>query len=336
MSTRRNHTDYTLAWVCPLEIEQTAAIKMLDESHEPLEQERTDYNTYTLGRIGRHNIVIAALHQAGNSSATSVVTQIRNTFPDIRSVLLVGIGGGVPVKTSSGIIRLGDIVVSKPAGEYPGVVQYDHGKAEIGVFKRTGALQPPPAVLLHAAQDFAVNRTLADEAMDPLTTSLSRITSDKRLKAFHFPGRQMDFLYESDYAHLRAGYLCSECKCDPAKRIRHDYGVDEAHVQVHRGVIASGELVIKDAKKRDELAAQHGVLCFETEAAGVLADTPCLVIRGISDYCDSHKNDQWHGYAAATAAAYSRELVLRLPMYKPKQSPNPGHCGDSARARILD
>lgn len=320
MPPRRSHGDYTLGWICPLEIEQTAAIKMLDERHEPLEQERADYNTYTLGSIGHHNVVIAGLHQPGNSSATSVVTQIRNTFSDINCVLLVGIGGGVPVKTNSGIIRLGDVVVSKPAGEYPGVVQYDHGKAEVGVFKRTGALPPPPAVLLHAAQDFAVNRTLTDEAMDPLTTSLSRISSDRRLRSFQFPGRMNDFLYQSGYVHLGAGELCSECNCDSRERIKHDYGVDEAYVQVHRGIIASGELVIKDAMKRDQLAAQYGILCFETEAAGVLADMPCLVIRGVSDYCDSHKNDQWHGYAAATAAAYARELILRMPKYKSKKS----------------
>ena len=36
---------------------------------------------------------------------------------------------------------------------------------------------------------------------------------------------------------------------------------------------------------------------------------PCLVIRGICDYADSHKNKQWQGYAAATAAAYAKELL---------------------------
>ncbi len=40
---------------------------------------------------------------------------------------------------------------------------------------------------------------------------------------------------------------------------------------------------------------------------------PCLVIRGICDYADSHKNDQWQRYAAATAAAYARELLEYVP-----------------------
>ena len=86
----------------------------------------------------------------------------------------------------------------------------------------------------------------------------------------------------------------------------------DSFVIVHRGTIASGELVIKDAKLRDDLTQKYGVLCFEMEAAGALTDFPCMVIRGISDYCDSHKNDQWHGYAAAVAAAYARQLFFHM------------------------
>ncbi|OJJ63582.1 hypothetical protein ASPSYDRAFT_53248 [Aspergillus sydowii CBS 593.65] len=54
------------------------------------------------------------------------------------------------------------------------------------------------------------------------------------------------------------------------------------------------------------------VLCFEMEAAGILTEFPCLVIRGISDYADSHKNDVWHHYAAAAAAGCAKELLSYL------------------------
>lgn len=70
--------------------------------------------------------------------------------------------------------------------------------------------------------------------------------------------------------------------------------------------------MIKDAKKRDFSAQKHNLLCFETEAAGALTDFPCLVVRGISDYCDSHKNNNWHGFAAAAAAAYARRLFFHM------------------------
>ncbi|GAB1211740.1 hypothetical protein ATERTT37_000864 [Aspergillus terreus] len=82
--------------------------------------------------------------------------------------------------------------------------------------------------------------------------------------------------------------------------------------QVHYGLIASGDQVMKDAETRDRLAQQFGMLCFEMEAAGLMNQLPTLVIRGICDYCDSHKQKDWQGYAALTAAAYTKSLFLGM------------------------
>ena len=122
MSTKLTHGDYTVGWICPLEVEQIAALEMLDEEHERLPQAPSDHNVYNLGSIAGHNVVIAGLYQPGNNPAATVVTQMRMTFPNLRFGLLVGIGGGVPVKTDNGIIRLGDVVVSSPHKQHGGVV----------------------------------------------------------------------------------------------------------------------------------------------------------------------------------------------------------------------
>jgi nucleoside phosphorylase len=90
-------------------------------------------------------------------------------------------------------------------------------------------------------------------------------------------------------------------------------------VVVHRGATASGEAVIKNGALRDQLAEEYGVLCFDMEAAGALADFPCIAICGISDYCDSHENDQWHGYVAAAAAAYARQLFFHVSVDEVKR-----------------
>ncbi|KAL2012539.1 hypothetical protein VTN00DRAFT_64 [Thermoascus crustaceus] len=66
---------------------------------------------------------------------------------------------------------------------------------------------------------------------------------------------------------------------------------------------------MKHGRTRDKLAQELGILCFEMEAAGLMDNFPCLVIRGICDYADSHKNKIWQEYAAATAAAYAKELL---------------------------
>lgn len=316
MTKRLTLEDYVVGWICPLEVEQIAALEMLDEEHEALPKSHTDHNVYSLGSIAGHNVVIAGLYQPGNNPAATVVAQMRMTFPNLRFGLLVGIGGGVPVKTDNGMIRLGDVVVSKPTGVHSGAIQYDHGKAETGKFKRSGALAPPPAVLLSAAQDLASKR--ARSRTDVVAENIKRIdTTIRGLRRYKRPDLGQDHLYKAQYIHRRPNESCEECGCDPAQRIQRpndDDDGEEPYVVVHRGTIASGELVVKKAVLRDELAEEHGVLCFETEAAGALADFPCLVIRGISDYCDSHKNDQWHGYAAAAAAGYARQLFFHMPI----------------------
>lgn len=62
---------------------------------------------------------------------------------------------------------------------------------------------------------------------------------------------------------------------------------------MHYGIITSADQLIKDAVTRDRLSQQHGVLYFKMEAAGLSNDFPCVVIRGICDYSDSYKNDEW-------------------------------------------
>ena len=151
--------DYTVAWICALGLELTAAKAMLDEDHEDLDIHNDD-NAYILGRIGRHNIVIATLPIGGYGtvSAAAVVTQLTSSFPSIRVGLLVGIGGGIPKGDTD--IRLGDVVVSKPAGMHGGVVQHDLGKAiKGGNFERTGILNRPPQVFLTAINKLEATKT---------------------------------------------------------------------------------------------------------------------------------------------------------------------------------
>lgn len=309
---------YLVGWICPLEVEQTAAMEMLDEEHESLPTSSRDNNVYHLGSINGHNVVIAGLPQACNNSAATVITQMRMTFPNLQYGLLVGIGGGVPVRTDEGPVRLGHVVVSKPTGQHSGAIQYDHGKAMAGKFERTGCLQRAPTALLNAAQALAVARLRAD--VDPVWQNTRRIaTHRRRLRRFAFPGAANDHLYRSSYIHPVAGVTCEAAGCRPDQLIswaegEEDEEEDDPFIIVHRGNIASGEWVIKDAVQRDHLAHGEGLLCFEQEAAGALTDFPCLVVRGISDYCDSHKSNLWQGFAAAAAAAYARQLFFHMPI----------------------
>ncbi|KAF3182641.1 hypothetical protein TWF788_005955 [Orbilia oligospora] len=91
---------YTIAWICALYRELAAAQAMLDEIHDAVATDPNDSNTYILGSIGRHNVVVACLPDAqyGTNNAANVLTNLIRTFKFIRLGLMVGIGGGVPSK----------------------------------------------------------------------------------------------------------------------------------------------------------------------------------------------------------------------------------------------
>ncbi|KAL6887045.1 hypothetical protein GGI43DRAFT_388312 [Trichoderma evansii] len=300
------HEDYTIGWVCALPKEQSAAIFMLEERHEDLPNPSGDHNAYTLGGIGKHKVVIAGLPKGrvGIHSAATVATRMVSTFPNIRIGLMVGIGGGIPQKT-----RLGDVVISCPSGTEPGVVQWDMGKAEAdGQFVRTGSLAPPPTALLTALTKFEADQITTRTNMLNYLKSLESIPNIP--KSFLKSGSLQDVLYESSYNHKEG----DDCRlCDKSRVVQRSPREDE--IIIHCGLIASGNQVIKDAILRDKLYKQfnNNILCIEMEAAGLMNDFPCVVIRGICDYADSHKNDQWQDYAAATAAACAKALLKVLP-----------------------
>ena len=130
-------------------------------------------------------------------------------------------------------------------------------------------------------------------------------------KTYAHPGQNQDFLFQTGYQHAESGE--DNCgNCDPSKLTRRSPRQNNEPT-VHYGPIASGNMVIKHGGSRDRIAQELGVLCFEMEAAGLMDSFPCLVIRGICDYADSHKQKPWQKYAATTAAAYAKEVLSTIP-----------------------
>ncbi|KAN0086959.1 putative kinesin [Elaphomyces granulatus] len=303
------HEDYTVAWICALPLETAAAKAMLDKTHRQLSQSGADDNAYMLGEISGHNIVIACLPSGvyGTVSAATVAANMRTTFPSIRFGLMVGIGGGVP--STNNDIWLGDVVVSKPTGILGGVVQYDYGKTVAsGVFQQTGMMNQPPQVLLNAIARLHADEILGNNQsiVEVMSNALNTNVQTKSKSLFSRPADEHDRLFNPAYDHLPGEDTC--INCDKKQLInRHPRTSDEP--QIHYGIIASGNQVMKHGETRDRLGKEYGMLCFEMEAAGLMNQLPCLVIRGICDYSDSHKNKHWQGYAALAAAAYARILL---------------------------
>ncbi|EAQ86879.1 hypothetical protein CHGG_08132 [Chaetomium globosum CBS 148.51] len=320
---------YGVAWIAALPIERAAAKAMLDEEHAPptgFVRHQTDANVYTWGRVGEHNIVIASLAAGvyGTTSAATTASSLLASLPSIRVGLLVGIGGGIARPDEDYDIRLGDVVVSQPDGTTGGVCQYDLIKAKSGDRReRKGFLRPPPTVLLNALASIqADHESTYSKVPNFLQQMLKKNPKmnrrSKQNPGYIHQGTDNDRLFQSSCDHVPG----PDCRsCDTADEVERD-ARDTTDPEIHYGTIASGNSLVKDAATRDRIVADIGedCICFEMEAAGLMNHFPCLVIRGICDYADSHKNDRWQRYASATAAAYTKELLAYVPVQEVQET----------------
>ncbi|KAF5658161.1 vegetatible incompatibility het-e-1 [Fusarium circinatum] len=294
-----SHERYTVAWICALPKETAAAEAVLDDVHERLCRPKNDTNSYILGSIGCHNIVIACLpiDGYGTNNAVNVLTHLTRTFTSIYLSLMVGIGGGVPRENYD--IRLGDIVVGTQ------VVQHDLMKIGTdGQIQHTAV----PRTLSHlVGKALSVLRSVHQ----PHSSRIPLILQERfrELPNYARP-TTADRLFCAEYQHSFVASSCDECS--PSELVqRCERSSNDPYI--HYGTIASGNQVIKDSTIRDRIAQELNAICFEMEAAGLPDIGPCLSVRGICDYSDSHKSKEWQEYAAATAAAFAREFLEKLP-----------------------
>ncbi|OQD63020.1 hypothetical protein PENPOL_c010G05213 [Penicillium polonicum] len=333
-----SHSDYTVGWICALpQTELVAAGAMLDDEHPVLHAaDPNDINSYLLGRIGDHNVVIACLpvEQTGKVPAATVAKDMVRSFPAIRFGLMVGIGGGAPYygEQNEGDIdvdesddsededadeiqdiRLGDVVISLHSKSSEAVIQYDFGKSiQNQEFIRAGGqLNKPPGIVLNAVSMLQGQHARKGHKICELLSNM--LANNPRMeKKFKHPGSAKDQLFKSEASHVE-GKKCESCRGPDDTNLvkRKQRSSDEP--QIHYGTIGSADQVMKDALLRDKWSQREKIKCFEMEAAGLTDTLPCLVIRGICDYADSHKNKIWQPYAATVAAAYAKELLLGIP-----------------------
>ncbi|KAF3810141.1 hypothetical protein GCG54_00002593 [Colletotrichum gloeosporioides] len=303
--------DYSVALICAIATTFVAARAFLEETHEPpVAVARNDNNSYVLGRIGRHNVVVATLPEGeyGTTSAAGVARDTLHSFPSIRVCLMVGIGGGAP--SAKHDIRLGDVVVGNR-----GVSKYDFRKSmQEQTFVETGFLNLPPIPLLTATSTLEATYALEGHQLDDNIKDVIK-TYPRLRKTYSRPSASSDRLYKPSVSHIGSGEPCREVCGDDVSllELRSERKEDEDNPAIHYGRIGSSNQLINDAFFRDQLASKRDLLCFEMEAADLMNHFPCLVIHGICDYADSHKNGEWHGYAAMAAAAYAKDLLCQIP-----------------------
>lgn len=276
---------YSVAVICPLEVELAAMRLMLDSELKTPSLHPIDKNAYTCGKVEGHNVVLVnlPLGTTGNVSAANVVNQLVVSFPHIRVALLVGIGGGIPPEGDATEdqpdIRLGDVIVGYKGHEAPAVIHIDSVRTRNGKLKSRHLRSPDQRILNHLEK----LRASITSGVAGFVNSLATFTQHRN-KAF------------------RDRYSRPNLPDENLPVRNEDF-------KVYFGTIASSEKVISDRQTRDRIRDEHGAICIEMEAVGVLGTLGCLVIRGISDFADGNKDDKWQAYSASTAAVVARELL---------------------------
>jgi hypothetical protein len=187
-----------------------------------------------------------------------------------------------------------------------GVLQYDFGKSiKDGQFIQTGSLNKPPAVLMTGVSKLRALHLRKGSAIQQKVNSMLE-SNPAMQQGFSRRNPEDDQLFQADYDHIDSGKGCKSCD---EERLVQRIPRTPTVPAIHYGLIGSGNQVMRHGIMREKLRRERDMLCFEMEAAGLMNNFPCLVIRGICDYSDTHKNKNWQPYAAATAAAYAKELL---------------------------
>ncbi|KAI3316921.1 hypothetical protein HD806DRAFT_399973 [Xylariaceae sp. AK1471] len=297
--------EFEIAIICALPLEADAVQALFDQHWDnngpPYDKASGDPNAYTTGAIGRHNIVLAHMPGMGKANAAAVAASCRASFPNIRLAAVVGICGAVPFGPDGSEIVLGDVIISD------GLVQYDFGRRHPDRFVRKNTLSDSPGrpnaeirALLSKLKSHH-NRSMLQEK---LSRHLKVVQHNLQLDV-QYPGAANDRLFEATYHHTDEGRSCDESRCNGPLVLRNRLEQGKGNMQpgVHFGLIASGDTVMRSGEERDSIARKECVLGFEMEGAGVWDSFPCVVIKGVCDYADSHKTKSWQRYASATAAA---------------------------------
>ena len=239
----------------------------------------------------------------GTANAAAFAAHFVSSFPNVKLCHVVGICGAVPFDRDGKNIFLGDVAISE------GVVQYDLGWQEPNGFvpnKTPLAALPRP----NARMRSLLSRLKVHDHHEKLRNQVARyleVLGDKPHLAAMYPGTARDTLFEATHRH---GKSCEEATGCTGPVARQRPQKDDSAPAVHFGLIASGNWVMMDAEKRDTIAKRDNIIAFEMEGAGTWDSFPHVaVIKGASDYADSHKSDGWKRYAAAAAAACMKAFL---------------------------
>ncbi|GIJ83106.1 hypothetical protein Asppvi_001624 [Aspergillus pseudoviridinutans] len=319
---------FTIAIICALALEAEAVEELFDETYDRssifYKKQPGDDNEYVNGRIGVHNIVLCYMPGTEIKSAASVAASMRFSYTRIEVALVIGICGGAPYPPVNEQIFLGDVIISNA------VIEYDFGTQ--GFQQKTGVkdtLGAPNRAIRSLLAGLNAKQTRTDFQGRMLQHLHAVREIDEKWRR---PSFTDDILFNASYQHKHYGLNSSKCLCFNSNspgdicnealgttcrglgcsenqicRRRHHTEVESP--RIHLGIIASADTPVKSGEHRDDLVDSENVVGFQMNGAGVWDNIPCILINGVCDYADSHKNRLWQAYAAATGASAAKVFL---------------------------
>jgi nucleoside phosphorylase len=332
---------FRIAIICALPEERVTVEAVMTRDYKDERQgygkaERDD-NVYTVGEIGGKPVVLVAPRGMGTTNTRHLARGLQISFRNISWAFVVGIAGGAPfVHDGSGWkesdIHLGDVIVSTQ------VIEYDFGREYENGFKRRtnveSVLPHAPAEVTNFVNQFVRGRGQAFKRILRKTNADLADCSGFEVgeKGYHeHPGPDKDDVYDLGYHHKHQDpgecAQCSQCTewyhevCKEALSAScQELGCEPRcsnpvrETKIHFGRYASGNAVMKSGHRRDLLIREEGVIGFEMEGAGAWEVLGTIVVKGVVDYADSHKNKQWRGYPAARAALCAAAMIEEIEL----------------------
>ncbi|KUL91027.1 hypothetical protein ZTR_01003 [Talaromyces verruculosus] len=320
----KSRNDFTIAIICALPLEADAVDGLFDETYDRLgkyySKQPGDVNAYINGRIGNHNVVLCYLPGMGTADAASVASSLSVSYAGVELALVVGICGGAPSTPSGQEIFLGDVIISDS------VIEYDFGRQYPGGFQRKSGVKDTLGRPNREIRTL-LNALKGERTSNEFQTRIQQYVDTLQQAGIRWRCPQIhDILFESSYVHKHhgsstcvcsdiSGEICSgalerncdDLGCDKSQIIR--CREDAVRVLTHIGTLASANTVMKSGHHRDDIVKKEEVIGFEMEGAGVWSNIPCIVMKGVCDYADSHKNKAWQAYAAATGASAAKAFL---------------------------
>ncbi|KAL4788811.1 nucleoside phosphorylase domain-containing protein [Aspergillus venezuelensis] len=347
--TSRNDFEIAIVCALPREynaVEKLVDHFWKDHGYE-YRKTREDANTYITARIGNSDVVLVLLSGTGKAIAASSATSLRASYPGLKLLLLTGICGGVPfvgTERTEEELLLGDVVISDTVIQYDHGKRYPDGFITKNTVEESLG-RPAKSVrnlVTLFKSDHALQK-LQQRAAFFLEQIQNKPLGERFKTNYSYPGTANDRLFAASFRHKHyrlSDCLCTDCHtgsdpvCDESRTLSCDelgcnkeYPIQRHRLEVRRrlesegrikeaqapfifvGRIGSGDTVFKSGEDRDRIAKLDSIFAFEMEGAGAWDELPCIVIKGVSDYADSHKNDKWQDFAAATAASTMKALL---------------------------